>query len=446
MHIDMNSYFASVEQQANPFLRGKPIGITGKQQKRSIIAAASIEAKKRGVKTAMSTWEAKKICPSLIVYPGDPEKYSDVMHRFNRIYQEFTDRVEEFSVDESFLDLSEQTTDYLGAACIALSIRERLKQELGECLTASIGIASNKLMAKLSSECIKPNGLTVTPPDRVLDLLDRSALQDLCGIGPRREQHLNALGIYTFEQLRHFPLEMLVKKFKREGFWLKEAAWGREGTSLSTVNETVEKLATCRLAGRRHLFNVHFRTFQRLAGPRTDISSSFSTVSVNRLQNSDPKSYGHSYTLAYDTKNPKEMKRYLLGLADRVAWRMRRDGCTAKRISVYVRYGDFSSMGQQLLLNEPTANGLTLYKTAWRMIETWRDDKKSLRLLGLSASHLLPSDEPQSLFKKERKLHSLQHSLDTLQHRYGMGIWTRASLLEVKLKARSSGFHFDHEL
>ncbi len=401
LHIDMNSYFASVEQQANPFLRGKPIGITGKHQKRSIVATASVEAKRLGVKTAMSTWEAKRICPSLILYPGDTEKYSDITRRFNRIYREFTDHVEEFSVDESFLDLTEYVSDYFGATCIALAIRERLKTELGEWITASIGIASSKLMAKLSSESMKPNGLTVTPPHRVLDLLDHSPLRNLCGIGPRIEQRLNALGIFTFEQLRYFPLELLVDEFHSYGFWLHNAAWGRETSSVSTVRR------------------------------RADTS---------------PKSYGHSYTLPYDTDHPKEMQRYLLGLADRVAWRMRRDGRSAKQIQVYVRYHDFSGMGQQVHLREPTANGLTLFKTAWGMIEQWRDDTKRVRLLGISAAELCDSDEPQTLFQKERRVRRLQYALDRLQQRYGAGVWTRASLLDVQFKARSSGFHFDHEL
>ncbi|MBI5369754.1 DNA polymerase IV [Candidatus Uhrbacteria bacterium] len=239
LHIDMNSYFASVEQQANPFLRGKPIGITGKHQERSIIATASIEAKRLGVKTAMSTWEAKQICPSLILYPGDPEKYSDITRRFNATYREFTDRVESFSVDESFLDLSERTPDYFGAACIALTIRQRLKEELGEYITASIGIAPNKLMAKLSSESVKPNGLTVTPPQQVLNLLDRSALQDLCGIGPCIEQRLNALGIFTFKQLRTFslPIGLLLNpsKITASGF-MKQLTGETEWMKISCQN------------------------------------------------------------------------------------------------------------------------------------------------------------------------------------------------------------------
>lgn len=401
LHIDMNSYFASVEQQANPFLRGKPIGITGKQQTRSIVATASIEAKKLGVKTAMSTWEAKRVCPSLILYPGDPEKYSDVMHRFNRVYREFTDQVDQFSVDESFLNLTDRTEDYFGATCTALAIRERLKEELGERITASIGIAPSKLIAKLASERVKPNGLTVVPPSQVLSLLDASALEDLCGIGPRIAHRLHQLGIYTFAQLRVFPLEDLVREFKSLGFWLHEAAWGREQ-----------------------------------AEPRT----------LGPLSGDVPKSYGHSYTLPSDTDNIAEMQRYLLGLSDKVAWRMRRDGCRAQRVSVFVRYGDFSHMGQQYQFKEPIADGLALFKTAWRILDAWRDDTKPVRLIGISASSITRAHQTAPLFRKEQKMCALQHTLDTLQTRYGNNAWTRASLLETKFKSRSSGFHFDHEI
>lgn len=397
----MNSYFASVEQQANPFLRGKPVGITGKHQKRSIVATASIEAKRLGVKTAMSTWEAMRVCPSLILYPGDPEKYSDIMHRFNTIYRQFTHRVEEFSVDESFLDLTEVAEDYFGATCMALTIRERLRDELGEHVTASIGIGPNRLIAKLCSGQVKPSGLTVVQPKDVVAHLDKSKLQDVCGIGPRIEQHLNDLGIFTFEQLRQFPLPKMVEEFKSYGFWLHEAAWGRDSSVIAEIASPFDRL-----------------------GARND----------NR------RSYGHSYTLPHDTDDPREMQRCLLGLCDRVAWRMRRDGCVAKRVHASVRYGDFSGMGEQFLMREPTANGLTLFKTAWHLIDRWRDDTKSVRLLGISASDLLQTDEPQSLFKKERNMRSLQRSLDTLQHRYGSNAWTRASLLDVEFKARSSGF------
>jgi len=391
----MNSYFASVEQQANPFLRGKPIGITGKSQERSIVATASIEAKALGVKTAMSTWEAKKICPSIILWPGDPEKYSDIMHRFNAIYESFTPHVEPFSVDESFLDITEEAEDYFGATCMAQAIRSRLCEELGERITASIGIAPNKLMAKLASGHMKPNGLTVVRPEDCLELLDNSELDDLCGIGSRIKERLNALGIETFKQLREFPQEDLEREFHSYGTWLHAAAHGRDSSSTPLLSQ-------------------------------------------------DAKSYSHSYTLPQNTSDPRVLKRYLFGLADKVAWRMRRDGVVARRVTAFVRFGDFSGHGEQRTFHEPTADGMRLFQVAWKILEPI--SLIDVRLIGLSASMLSGDPTQPSLFKKERNMTSVLCALDELQSRYGSGVWKRGSTLPVEFKSRSSGFHFDHEI
>ncbi len=404
LHIDMNSYFASVEQQANPFLRGKPIGITGKSQERSIVATASIEAKRLGVKTAMSTWEAKKVCPSIILWPGDPEKYSDIMHRFNAIYESFTPNVEPFSVDESFLDITEEAEDYLGAICMAQMIRSRLRDELGECITASIGIAPNKLMAKLASGHKKPNGLTVARPQDVLSLLDECDLEDLCGIGPRIHERLRALGVEMFQQLREFPLENLQHEFHSYGTWLYEAAHGRDSSVI--VSPT--------------------RGGVRGAGDK------------------DTKSYGHSYTLPQNTDDPRILKRYLFGLADKVAWRMRRDGVAARRVTAFVRFGNFSDHGEQRTFSEPVADGMRLFQIAWKILEPV--GLVDVRLVGLSASLLSRGLAQPSLFKKERKMATVLCALDELQSRYGSGVWKRGSTLPVEFKSRSSGFHFDHEI
>ncbi|NQV89831.1 DNA polymerase IV [Candidatus Uhrbacteria bacterium] len=396
LHIDMNSYFASVEQQANPFLRGKPIGITGKDQERSVVATASIEAKKLGVKTAMSTWEAKKICPSLILYAGDPEKYSDIMHRFNAIYQEFTPHVEPFSVDESFLDITEEAEDFFGATYMAQMIRTRLKEELGNHITASIGIAPNKLMAKLACETVKPSGLTVVQPEELIDLLNRCKLDDLCGIGPRILKRLHALDIKTFAELRACPLEDLQREFKSYGLWLHEAAYGRDSSQGVNANS------------------------------------------------SDAKSYGHSYTLPENTQDQTVLKRYLFGLADKVGWRMRRDGVVARRITAHVRFGDFTSHSEQRTVNTPTADGMDLFKISWNIVKPLLTS--DVRLVGLSASMLTKNPSQPSLFKKERNMQSVLCALDSLQHRYGTGVWKRGATLPLNLKQRSSGFHFDHEV
>ena len=399
LHVDMNSYFASVEQQANPFLRGKPIGVTGKRKERSVVAAASREAKKLGVKTAMSTWKAKRILPSIILVAGDPEKYGDITRRFNAIFRDYTPLVEQFSVDESFLDVTDVAQDYLGATAIALAIRERLRVECGDFITASIGIAPNKLLAKLASETVKPNGLTVVRPHEAIGLLDRCALQDLCGIGPRIADRLNDLGIRSFAQLRQFPLDTLAAEFKSYGLWLHNAANGIGDDAVSSDAD-------------------------------------------------DPKSVGHSYTLPRDTTDPKVVQRHLLALCDKVAWRLRRDGFAARCVTAYVRFGDFSGAGKQHRFQEPTNNGLDLFKIAWQMVRQAEPNatQRPIRLVGISASELVTGSRSSSLFKKDRNVVSALRSLDTLQARYGDRAWTRASLLSTNILERTSGFRYDHEL
>ncbi|KKR58320.1 MAG: polymerase IV protein [Candidatus Uhrbacteria bacterium GW2011_GWE2_40_58] len=401
MHVDMNSYFASVEQQANPFLRGRPIGVTGKAQvaetgkaSRGIVVAASIEAKQQGIKTAMSTWEAKHLCPSLLFVQGDPEKYAEITHRFNVLFHEFTDFVEMFSVDESFLDVTEEAKDFFGAIIMAQMIKQRLKEECGERITCSIGIGVNKLMAKLASDHMKPDGLVVVKPSEECAFLDQCVLSDVCGIGYHRKEQLQNLGIFTFKRLREYPLDRLIQEFKSVGYWLHEAAYGRGDNQVIPYE-------------------------------------------------SEPKSIGHSYTLSKDTTDKEVMKHTLLGLADKVAWRLRRDGYQAKLVRVYIRFGDFSGFGKEKRFEQPLTDGLALFKNAWPLIKHLTHNP--VRLLGISVGALMKGPEQPSLFKKERKVSSVLCALDHLQTRYGSNSWTRASLLGVHFQARSSGFHFDQE-
>jgi DNA polymerase IV len=403
LHLDFNSFFASCEQQANPFLRGKPIAVAGKrkdnkqQLKRTVVTTASIEAKRLGVKTAMSSLEAKRICPELIIVQGDPKKYSTITKKFLLILKRYSDAVEQFSTDEAFADLTIAAGDYFGATFIAQRIRDDIRREIGSYCTASIGIAPNKLAAKLACESVKPNGLTIVHPEELESFVEKQDMRAICGIGPRIESRLHEMGISSMNSLKKTPLEQLVNEFKNYGYFLYFAARG-------IGNDEVDD--------------------------------------AKKL----PKSVGHSYTFPSDLETTVELQTNLLALCDKVAWRMRRDGFTANRISIYARYGNFGGVGCERRFKEPMTDGLALYKNAWKLIDSIRNPHKGIRLLGISASGLTTQKMPKSLFPKPEKIHQTLRALDTLQARYGNGIWQRAATINTTFKERTSGWHYDHEV
>lgn len=419
MHIDFNSFFASVEQQANPFLRGKAIAVGGKsknsvdiarahlenhrydienslQLERTVITTASREAKARGIKTAMSSIEAKRICPDLILIPGDPHKYSKITNTFLKILRRHCDAVEQFSTDEAFTDITIAAGDYFGAVMLAQLIRSDIKKECGVACTASIGIAPNKIVAKLASESVKPSGLTSVMPDEVEDFVQTKALQDVCGIGPRIEKRLNAMGISSMTSLKETTLEKLVAEFKSYAHFLYSVSRG---------------------LGDDHIDD----------------------------QDAPPKSIGHSYTYPYDLTESADIKKHLLALADRVAWRMRRKGFIGTNLSVYVRYKGFGSMGVQKKYREPMEDGLQIYKNSWHLIDQIRDPNIPIRLLGISMSGLLATRMPSALFPKDKKMHQILNALDLIQSKFGSGAWQRAATVGSIFKERTSGWHYDHE-
>lgn len=418
LHLDFNSYFASVEQQANPFLRGKAVAVAGKGKQsidvaaahrdhirhrieqsnlhRTVVTTASKEAKRMGVKTAMSSLEAKRICPELIIIPGDPHKYSEITKRFLSILRNHADAVEQFSTDEAFADLTIAAGDYFSATMIAQHIRDEIKQSCGEACTVSIGIGPNKLIAKLASESVKPNGLTVVQPHEAGDFVLTRDLQDVCGIGPRIEHRLHELGIMSIKALRRTPRSVLLDAFKQYGHFLYSAARG---------------------------------------------------VGDDFVQNEEapPKSIGHSYTFATDLIEPKDIQTGLLTLCDRVAWRMRRDGFIATHLSVHARYKDFNGIGTRKRFHEYMEDGLELYQNAWKLLDAKRTPRLPIRLLGVSASGLLRAKPPKRLFKKDEKMSRALEALDKIQTRYGSGSWQRASTMNIEFKERTSGWHYDHE-
>lgn len=205
LHVDMNSYFATVEQQANPRLRGKPVGII-KAVGRGCVIAASIEAKKYGVKTGMGVWDAQKLCPQIILVPSDMDKYFAVTEGLIKIISDYSPFVEVFSIDEAFIDVTDTLGLFAGGAFeIALDIKRRIKEELGDWLKCSVGISYTRLLAKLGSEMQKPDGLTWLTPENYLTATERLAVEEVCGIGFARTKYLHNKGLYTLGQARAAP-------------------------------------------------------------------------------------------------------------------------------------------------------------------------------------------------------------------------------------------------
>ena len=228
LHIDFDSFFASCEQQFNPKLRGKPIGVTA-QNGRTCIIAASREAKKAGVKSVTRVWEAQKICPEIITVSAHFEKYWEITQKFINICKDFSPFVELFSLDEVFIDITLTNHLYGGPYQTIEKIRERIKAEIGEYVTVSVGLSYNKLLAKLASGLNKPNGFLEITRKNKDDIYAKVELTDFCGIGERVALRLNKIGIYTPLELKNAPLNLLIKEFKNiEGKFLKDLGQGED--------------------------------------------------------------------------------------------------------------------------------------------------------------------------------------------------------------------------
>ncbi len=416
LHIDFNSYFASVEQQANPFLRNKPIAVAGKGKgslgiykkinkpvntkeqslQRTVITTASIEAKKRGVKTAMASTEALRTCPELIIIPSDPRKYSDITDRFIKILHRYADKVEQFSCDEAFVDITTAASDYFGATFIAQMIRNDIKNECGKTCGVSIGIASNKPVAKLASESCKPNGLTVIRPEHARVFLDSQPLSAVCGIGKRVDDKLTHMGVTDMQSLRDLPLHRLFSEFNSYGQFLYDIA---RGNGIDTLQEKQKT-----------------------------------------------KSIGNSYTFPQNLIEDVDIRKQLLALCDRVSARMRKQSKIGQHIAVYARYGVGGSISASKKFTSTFNNGLDIYKNAWHLLDQVRDPNIAIRLLGVSISHFTDSQRtPSSLLEKHNSEQDALIALDTLQEKYGPGVWSRGSTMNTYFKERTSGWHYDHQ-
>ncbi|MBT1070299.1 DNA polymerase IV [Pelotalea chapellei] len=384
-HIDMNAFFASVEQSANPALRGKPIAVVGSGG-RTIVTTSSYEARAFGVKTGMAVWEAKRCCPELIVVVGDNRKYTHTSSEIMSIIRDYSPVVEVFSIDEAWVDVTGSINLFESAENIAYLIKARIKHRFD--ITCSIGIAPNKLLAKLASDLQKPDGLTIIKPEDVSRIMERMPVGSLCGIGKKTVRELKVMGINTCGELARCDQGRLTRKFGIVGARLKQMGEGKDDVPVIPFGEEDEV-----------------------------------------------KSVGHSSTLERDIDDPQEIRRFLLQLSEKVGSRARRYNVSGKTVAVYVRYADFfTSFSKQTTLRSYINLSDEIYKAALALLEGV-ELEQPVRLLGVKLTNLKSQAEQLPLFEDDRKKLFATQAMDKLNAKFGNRAVTFGSLLPGKEKA-----------
>lgn len=390
-HIDMNSYFASVEQQARPFLRNRPIGVTG-PSKRTIIIAASVEAKKFGVKTGTQIADAKKLCPQIVLVTSDCTQYEAISKNLIEIFTRFTPKFEVFSIDEAFLDFSD-CNNFKEAEDIVKTIKQQIKDEIGANIRCSAGIASNKFMAKLASEAKKPDGLTVVLPGKEISFLDQFELEDACGIGLRIHAHLNRLGVYSFKDLRELDQTKLTLIFNSYGLKLYNMARGIDYNPV-----------------------------------------------VPYFLESEVKSISRSKTLPGDIFDKSYLRKVLLFFCQDVAQELKRKNLLCSSLGVYVRFNDFTHSGLGRRIKSPTELSKNLSYHSNRILDQI-ELKKPVRKIGVWAGALKKDNGQLTLSGDFSKQLDLEKAAEGLNRKYSRYAVFPSVLTNFKIsKSPSYGF------
>jgi DNA polymerase-4 len=335
IHIDMDAFYASIEQRDNPDYRGKPIAVGG-SEKRGVVAAASYEARKFGVRSAMPSVTAKRQCPGLIfVYP-DFEKYKSVSKQIMAVFRDYTDLVEPLSLDEAYLDVTENKKGLLSATLIAKEVKERIKKELN--LTASAGVSVNKFLAKVASDMDKPDGLYVIPPDQTEKFIDKLEINRVPGIGRVTAAKMNKMNIHLCSDLKKFSRVKLINLFGKPGGYYFDIVHG-------------------------------------------DYDS---RVKPDRIR----KSVGAENTFREDLTTDEEMLGEIEHIVKSVAKRLERVNSRGKTVTLKIKYHDFESKTRSKTVEHYIGTEGEVYAVAYELFYAPERPVKPVRLLGVSVSNL----------------------------------------------------------
>ncbi len=389
IHLDLDAFYASVEQLDDPSLRGKPV-IVGGSEGRGVVCAASYEARVFGVRSAMAMGRARQLCPQAIVRSVRMARYSELSQRVFGIFGRFTDRVEGLSIDEAFLDVGGSERLFGSPVEIARRIKEEILGEVG--LRISAGVAPNKFLAKLATEAGKPDGLVEVTPDGVEAFLLPLPVRRLWGVGEVTAQRLEGLGIRTVSDLRGLGEDRL-----------------------------------------RHLFGAGGSHLFRLARGEDDRPVE---------GGGEAKSVSQEETYERDQWDLEVLGRDLLEQAGRVALRLRRMGMQGRCVTVKVRYGNFETVTRSQTLEAGTDHARDLHRVAVELLGRTEAGKRSVRLLGLGASSLEAAGSGQAgLFAEEKRerLRALDRAVDQLAGRFGKGGVRPGSLVASRSGEKEGG-------
>jgi DNA polymerase-4 len=386
LHLDMDAFYASVEQLDDPTLRGLPV-IVGGHRMRGVVCACSYEARNFGVHSAMPMSRAVRLCPEAIVRPVRMSRYQGVSRQVFAVFGRYTDLVEPLSVDEAFLDVTGSRRLFGSGWDIAEKIRYDVRQEIG--LAVSAGIAHNKFLAKLASEQAKPDGIYQVP-EQVDAFLLPLPLKRLWGVGPVMLRQLHSLGLQTVGDLRNMHRSVLEKRFGQAGGHLYRLARGEDS---------------------------------RCVEPERSI-----------------KSIGHEDTFEYDIRDTDTLQVVLLDLIERVAPRLRRKNVIGTTLTLKVKYSDFTTVTRSKTVAAGIRHADEMYKLARTLLDKTEAGRKPVRLLGISLSNLTAAGGGQGLLfeqEKRQEMTDLEEAMDRLRELYGEKGICRATLLARRQRGSS---------
>ncbi|MCK4311394.1 MAG: DNA polymerase IV [Candidatus Cloacimonetes bacterium] len=337
IHIDMDAFFAAVEIRDNPEYRGKPLIVGGPPNSRGVVSTCSYEARKYGIHSAMPAFEAYRLCPHSIFVPGRYQVYAEVSLQIRQIFYEYTDLVEPVSIDEAYLDVTENKKNIPSATQIAKEIKQKIYDNTK--LTASAGVSYNKFLAKIASEMDKPDGLVVITPNKAGEVLENLPIGKFHGIGKASEKKMIRLGIRTGKDLKERSLGELIKHFGKVGSFYYNIVRGIDDRK----------------------------------------------VTVNRIR----KSLGHERTFAKDIDNVEEMIEILKKLVEKISSKMIEKKFKAKTLTLKIKYSNFDVVSRSKTLNEVFDKEEILFVMARKLLLETLGPKCKVRLLGLSVSNLV---------------------------------------------------------